>query len=296
MIEESLFLPFQNGQLHIRHFSQHPAGIPVVLVHGSIENGKIFYSKSGKGLAPFLAKMGFSVYVPDLKGRGKSTPPISRHLRYSQTETITQELPVIYQFIAERHPKQKQHWMAHSWGGVLILAFLARHPSISLGSMAFLGTKRSISVVHLTKIWRVDVLWSGLGEILTRVYGYLPAIEWKFGSDNEPAIFYRQVRSWVRDTQKWIDPEDGFDYRAAFTRQQVAPTLYLTGQADDHLGHPTDVQRLMKEVGNPSDRFILLSKKNEHLADYDHISILTSPHAEQDHFPLLVDWIKQHST
>ncbi len=58
------------------------------MLHGAVENGKIFYSDSGRGLAPFLARRGFDVYVGDLRGRGESRPHISRSSRYGQTEAI----------------------------------------------------------------------------------------------------------------------------------------------------------------------------------------------------------------
>ena len=53
----SIFLPFKDGaQLHMRRFSRGGEGVPVLLLHGSIENGRIFYSESGKGFAPWLAE------------------------------------------------------------------------------------------------------------------------------------------------------------------------------------------------------------------------------------------------
>ena len=42
----------------------------LLLIPGSIENGHIFYSKSGKGFAPWMAERGFDVFVADLRGRG----------------------------------------------------------------------------------------------------------------------------------------------------------------------------------------------------------------------------------
>ncbi|HYX81614.1 MAG TPA: alpha/beta fold hydrolase, partial [Gemmatimonadales bacterium] len=63
----------------------------VFMLHGSIENGRVFYSASGKGLAPYLAQHGFDVFVPDLRGRGASTPHVGRHSSYGQTEIIVEE-------------------------------------------------------------------------------------------------------------------------------------------------------------------------------------------------------------
>ena len=74
---ESLYVKVDGGpQLHLRHFPG--PGHPVFLVHGAIENGRIFYSDNGKGFAPYLQKQGFDVYVLDLRGRGKSLPTLRK--------------------------------------------------------------------------------------------------------------------------------------------------------------------------------------------------------------------------
>jgi pimeloyl-ACP methyl ester carboxylesterase len=62
--------------LHIAHWSGHGPG--VLLLHGAVSNGRIFASHSGHGLALFLAGHGYDIHVLDLRGRGRSTPPIDR--------------------------------------------------------------------------------------------------------------------------------------------------------------------------------------------------------------------------
>ena len=58
------------------------------MVHGMVEDGRIFYHKSGKGLACYLAKQGYDVYVVDLRGIGQSTPKISADSDHGQTEPL----------------------------------------------------------------------------------------------------------------------------------------------------------------------------------------------------------------
>ena len=75
--QESLFIQDDGYQLHLRHISKNSAGTPILMLHGAIENGLIFYTEKGKGLACYLAAQGFDVYVADLRGRGQSTPIIN---------------------------------------------------------------------------------------------------------------------------------------------------------------------------------------------------------------------------
>ncbi len=99
------------------------------MVHGAIENGRIFYTESGKGLACFLARHGYQVYVADLRGRGLSTPAIAEQAEHGQHELITEDMPALHRWIAARHAGFKLHWMAHSWGGVIMASTLVRFPS-----------------------------------------------------------------------------------------------------------------------------------------------------------------------
>ena len=63
---DSLYLPTIDGEtLHLKRIHSNGQGIPVFMVHGSIENWKIFYTDKGKGFAPFLAQHGFDVFVAD---------------------------------------------------------------------------------------------------------------------------------------------------------------------------------------------------------------------------------------
>lgn len=290
--EQEYYIPHQNEKLHLKRFSIHNHGVPIFMLHGSMESGKIFYSKSKKGLAPFLAARGFDVFVADMSGRGKSIPKLNSNNKSSQTTTITSEIPAFVSFIAKLKENVPQHWIAHSWGGVLMLAYVARFGSEGIASMTFFATKRRIAVVHLERILKVDLIWNLLGRLSSKIYGYFPSKNLRIGSDNEPKAFHRQVVSWVY-SKGWKDPEDGFDYNEAFRKVSIPRTLYLAAKDDQFLGHPKDVRRLMKEVGNVSDVFVLLSKENGHLHDYDHINILTHPKAASDHFLIVEEWIRK---
>jgi pimeloyl-ACP methyl ester carboxylesterase len=88
--EELLAVPLPDGaRLALRRFHRGDGG--PVLLHGAIENGRIFYSRSGRGLAPFLAREGFDAFVADLRGRGDSQPPIGPRSSHGQTESIVEE-------------------------------------------------------------------------------------------------------------------------------------------------------------------------------------------------------------
>lgn len=296
---ESLFISLPSGQrLHLCQFARAEAQpnrhTPVIwLLHGAIENGRIFYSDSGKGLACFLARAGYTVYVSDLGGRGQSSPPISRSTPYSQTETLLKELPAIQTYLQAMHPQQPLFWLAHSWGGVLFFAHLARLGRVpaALAGVVCLGSKRQVLVKNWDRLIQIEGVWKRFAYLLTALYGYLPAKAWKLGSDSESRLSHHQSVCWVKPGT-WIDPEDGFDYCAALKNLDLPPALFLTGVADTCLGHAQDVQTFMAELHHPQAEFRLVGQAQGYLHDYDHINLLTHPDAPQDHFLQIADWLQ----
>ncbi|GHA79071.1 alpha/beta hydrolase family protein [Pontibacter akesuensis] len=294
---ESIFIPVtEKDTLHLRRFSQQQQGAPVFLVHGSIENGRIFYSNSGKGFAPYLAQQGYDVFVADLRGRGQSTPAISGKSKFGLTETLQEDFPAFINKIKELKGDVPQLWGAHSWGGVLMLAYLARPVvPVEVQSMAFFATKRRISVQSLQRFFMIDVMWNLVANIAVATTGALYAKKLKMGSDSETRLTHSQTNEWV-EQRRWLDWNDNFDYAAALRNMQLPPILYLAGANDKVLGHPEDVQRLRQEAGASGSEFRLLGKEAGYKHDYGHIDILTHPDAPEDHFPEVVAWFKMRET
>ena len=300
IVQDSIFLSVGNDgdELHLRHFRpvETPARDLLLLLHGAIENGRIFYSADGrKGLAPFLCQNGFEVLVGDLRGRGQSRPHVSRHSQYGQTEAITEDLSVMADFASQLAAGRPQHWLAHSWGGVLMAAHLLRYPRRipTVASLTFFGSKRSVSARNFERYLGIDIVWNRVAKLATARYGYLPARRLKLGSDDESRLSHAQSVLWIKNKKRWIDPVDGFDYGAA-VRNNPLPlprTLSLAGVSDAYLGNPLDVESFARECGLPPGSFLLLSKANGHRKNYGHIDMLTDPEAIYDHFPLVNNWL-----
>ena len=60
LLQQSLFVPCGEHRLHVRHIQPGVAvhADPILMVHGAIENGRIFYTESGKGLPAFWLATG----------------------------------------------------------------------------------------------------------------------------------------------------------------------------------------------------------------------------------------------
>lgn len=291
--QHSLYLDQGDYQLHIKALvPHHVSATPVLMLHGAIENGRIFYSGSGKGLGCFLADAGFSVYSADFAGRGLSKPHVSAGFDQSQHQLICQDIPALIADVYQRH-QQKVSIICHSWGGVVALAALARQPALleKVRAIVCFGSKRQISIRSWRKRLQVDWVWNTFCPWLAGKRGYLPARQWKLGADDEPVQFLHDTIHWINHAH-FVDPTDGFDYSAAAMQLQWPPALFFAAVNDRVLGHATDVKLLMRETGLVAARFRLLGKAQGDALDYDHISMLTAAQARTGHFRELSDWLK----
>lgn len=293
--QSSEWLRVADYQLHLRQLTpdQSESAYPVLMLHGAIENSRIFYNEKGRGLGCFLADRGFAVTCADFAGRGLSSPQASRRFNHSQQQLICQDIPALIHHLYQQH-QEPVMVMAHSWAGVVLAASLARFPELlpKVKTIVTFGSKRVISVRGFKKRLHIDLVWNLFSPLLCRFYGYLPARQWRFGADNEPAQYLLDTIGWIRG-DAFTDPTDGFDYAAACTDVNWPVSWHFAAIHDQLLGHPQDVQAFLAETGLSSGRYSLLGKAQGHQHDYDHISMLTHPSASSDHFAELVLWLKQ---
>jgi len=292
---QSLFLDENTHKLHLMHISQPgQQGIPVLMIHGMVEDGRIFYHKSGKGLGSYMAQQGYDVYVADLRGMGLSTPKVNASSTHGQTETIQQDIPALIRFVLEHSGHKKLHLMAHSWGGVYLNSSLLFQTELipHVLSATYFGSKRTVRARTFERYFKIDLIWNRLSLAASKRKGYLPAINYKLGSENESHKTHRQCVDWVRN-DAWIDSDNGFDYGAAAKETMLPPTLHIAAIRDISMGHRFDVNAFMKESGPHKRKYLLLAKKHGNTLDYDHINMLTAPECVGDHFPTVFDWVKK---
>lgn len=292
--QRSSYLPVADYQLHLRELVPlKPSAGPVLCLHGAIGNSRIFYTEHGKGLACFLADQGFLVYCADFAGRGLSKPHVSSGFNQSQHQQICQDIPALIDALYQRH-QQKIHLIGHSWGGVVLLAALARRPDLldKVASMVTFGSKRRITVNSLKKRLQIDLVWNRLAPYLAARYGYLPAKRFRLGADDEPQQHLLDTVCWIKQLA-FTDCSDAFDYAKAAQQLSWPPAWFFAGSADKVLGHPQDVRLLMQESGLAAARFTELGRRNGDKIDYGHIDMLTHPAARPGHFAALASWLRQ---
>lgn len=295
--QTSHLIPLSNGdKVHLRQIVSDPNGPVIFLMHGAVENGRIFYTHSNKGLAPFLANAGFNCFVADLRGRGQSEPKISKHSDTGQRDSIVEEIPAMLDFITSFTNQDVSYFCAHSWGGVLLNSMLARFPIYRkhLKACVYFASKRTIYNKHPSKYLQANLVWYAVSPLLIKLYGYLPAKRFGFGSDDETRLSHKEGVQWVKHNP-WICPFDGFDYGKTLSEITLPPTLHVAGVNDKALAQKIDIEAFMRESGKGKQSIKMYGKNYQHKIDYDHINILTAPEAIDETFADTLAWLRRYT-
>ena len=280
-------------QLHLRHIYQSKQDPVILMLHGLLEDGTIYYSRTGKGLAYYLAANGFQVVIPDLRGKGRSWPSVTQLLNYRIFDVVTEDLPAIFDFIEQNIGTAPNFLVGHGFGGVLLSSFLARYPEYrhkTTGVVHF-GARRVAVSSDLYRKILIDWLWGSVAGVISRVRGVVPARLLRLGSEDEHLELREESLNWLKGSP-WQDPDDQFDYGVAISQGlEFPPSLYFASKYDLGYGNPKDVRNFMREIGHHNGRLIVLGKNEGNLHNYSHIGMLIHPDAADDHFPFMLEWL-----
>lgn len=297
-IEQSHMVPLPGrGQLHIRRLADNPDGPPVLLLHGLLDDGTLFYCRDGCGLAHYLAQQGFDVYVPDFRGNGCSVIPLSRWLFCRVNDVVTRDMPAILNTLQDIRGLLPVYWFAHAWGGVLVSSFLARYPGYrtSINGLIYFGTHRMATRYTLNRRVGVDALLGWADDLFVRLRGYVSRRLLRLGSNNEFHGICLDSLGWLLG-QPWMHFDAPIDYGKAISEGlDYPPALYFTSRQDLGYCNPRDVKAFMVKVGAYNGRLVVLGEKEGNLHNYSHIGMLTHPDATRDHFPFMINWMQDIS-
>ncbi|WP_341708788.1 alpha/beta fold hydrolase [Halopseudomonas sp.] len=283
----------EGGVLQIQRLGTDSATAPVILLlHGAMADSRL-YLAAQCGLAGFLAEQGYCVYLADLRGHGASQPTLEQQPSICSGDLILRDIPALLNTLVERHARQRLFVLSHGWGGVWLASALIRQPQLlpRISGLVQLGVRRRALAGGRWVRFVRRTLWGSLASLSGRLKGRVPARALGLGSQDEARAIHAANLAWERG--EWRDLEDGFDYASALNGLAWPPSLYLAGDRDRVLGHIDDVRRFARELGRHDAQVILLEKGRGCSRHYGHSDLLTHPQAEQDHFPLIADWLAQ---
>ncbi len=316
----SIWVTQENGeQLHLRHFRPqlcaevlNAAGLVnrlaelpgldrrVFMLHGEAESGRVYYDNSSKGLAWYLARQGYEVFVADLGGRGRSLVAEGEMSTLSVHQLIESAIPRLLQAIANTPAARGEEsrfgcaadiWVGHGFGTVLLAAAWAQLPGYlrSAQQMIFFSGRRRVQ--SRSKLSRLFV--GLIGHPLMRRWvarcNRFPARKLGIGTANENVGWYLNYLGWM-NSQRWIG-EDGFDYAASLAQHPLPPILHLAALHDSLYADLDDVRAFIDELGPHDARLQVYDTVAGTERNYNHLSMLLDESAAQQVFPDLAHWL-----
>jgi pimeloyl-ACP methyl ester carboxylesterase len=257
---------------------------PLILSHGVFVNRNIWLSSKGKGMGAWLARLGFDVWLLEVREHGRAFVSGPRRRETGFDDLVDVDVRVAIDNVLELTGSKKVFWIGHSHGGILINAFLGKYPDANalLSGFVTLGTQTT----GQSKTWRQRGRLIAI-PLIVSLFGYFPSRRLRLGPDDE---FGRVMMEWFwwNWKRKWTN--NGFDYQAAL-KDISTPSLCLVGIRDD-MADPEGCKRIFDGVGSPDKTFRILSRRLSNRADYDHTSIIISADAEKEVWPMILDWIE----
>lgn len=95
---------------------------PLVLLHSLFCNRHIWWGGDPKGIAASLARAGYDVWLPELRGHGLS-PANQRHQENRAEDFWRDDLPAVNDFVIEQSG-MRPVWVGHGWSGMQVIAAL----------------------------------------------------------------------------------------------------------------------------------------------------------------------------
>lgn len=261
-------------------------GVPVILLHGSFSNRRFWFSPKGIGLGATLARAGFDVWIPEMRGHGLSPRNLAyRHNRVA--DYARYDLPVLGAFVHEISG-QKAHWLGHSLGGITLAAALGGSylPDDHVASVALFGSQVSRTWWPL-KIPPVE--WSG--RFLLKRFAHISGSRLKRGPEDEPIGLALEVLRWNGLFGGFRDRDR--DWWAGLAQVQV-PLLAVAG-AGDHQDPVWACRKLFDQFGSPERQFLVLGKAQGLSEDFGHVQMLVSRQAQVDVWPQVERWLNERA-
>ncbi|WP_028694482.1 alpha/beta fold hydrolase [Pseudomonas cremoricolorata] len=258
-------------------------GIPVILLHGSFSNRRFWFSPKGIGLGAFLARAGFDVWIPEMRGHGLS--PRNRCWAHNRVaDYAAEDLPLIAAFVMEQ-TGQAPHWLGHSLGGITLAAAMGGGylDDTQVASAAFFGTQVS------RRRWplKIPPLAWALRMLLKR-FPHVSGTRLKRGPEDEPMGLVFEALRWQGLFGRF--GEKGNDWWQGLASVNV-PVLAVSGAADRQ-DPPWACRALFEQIGSAHKQYLCLGQAPGTEA-FGHVDMLVSKAAQTDVWPRVLHWLEQ---
>lgn len=291
-----------------------PGGPVVFLQHGLAASSRTFdLHPHGPSMARWLADQGFHVFAGNLRGR-RGAVRAGRREPWGFGHYLTRDLPPVVEFVTQRAGRPV-HWVGHSMGGILGLAYAGHYQGRGVASVTSVG-----SALHY------DV-GSSLFQVVYKAkpaLGRLPGIPWRAiqrgltplgrmgigqsatcNAENMTgkSIAATMAHVFVDMTRdELLELGTSFEgpgiYCAAIDRllfdaaaELPVPWLSVIGTGDVQCP-PDTFEHTFARVGAPRKELFLAGRAHGHAHDYGHFDLIAGRRAEEEIWPRVAAFVR----
>jgi pimeloyl-ACP methyl ester carboxylesterase len=294
-------------------------GPPVLFVHGMGANRYNFDLNPRQSLARTAAAAGWDCWVVELRGRGRSQAPEGK-ADWNFEDFLHRDLTSAVRRVQEITGKPV-HWVGHSMGGMLGVAFVECYGDAAVRSLTLFGTPLAFERDQwMLRLWgtlaqvhrvvptmdqekwgrRMLPLMKGRPEAMKFFLRYLANPD-NVETDTSRDIFERlvtnespgitlQFSDWVRSGEV-RSSDHSFSYTQALARVRL-PALFISG-VEDMMAPAENTARHMTRLSSRLLRQVVLSKDNGFSADYGHGDLLVGRRSAEEVFPVVLHWLRE---
>ncbi|MDT7908204.1 MAG: alpha/beta hydrolase [Candidatus Calescibacterium sp.] len=323
---ESLWAETKDGRkIHIMFFKgeeKKKRNFPVILCHGLGAQGRYWYFDDELSWPKKLNDEGFNVFVPDLRGVGKTGGPYDFSF-----EDYIYDVEAILEKVLKVEGVDKAHWVGHSMGGMVIYLSVSRNPQIQKKLKSFTAISSPYTIWAPWELWRIthknyenlsqffkkvdsipfstfSYSFSIFGDIIYPILKitkliYLENFVWNL--DNVPRDIRKRAMRYAtgpvstRVLEKFSKVLLGYeDFNFSFEKFKV-PALFIVG-TKDYLASPPTVKLAYSKASSENKKFILAGVGEGFQTDYGHVDITASKLATEEIFSQVLNFIKENDS
>lgn len=247
----------------------------VLLVHGAFTSHRVWIREGG--LAAYLARRGFDVWLADLRHHGASEREPRRGV-WRFEDLILSDAPALVARVRDA-VRQPPALVGHSIGGVVGLSWLARAaPPAALAALVTLGTPGPSRFGLVTRALAAATarLSDGLGRF--------PARWLRLGPEDECGRVFADWMRW-NASGRWTG-RDGFDYLDALAGVRT-PYLGVAGEGDRFFAPVRCCREIVERVGAARRDLMVCGPR------LGHAGLVLDPRAAEHCWPQLADWLER---
>jgi pimeloyl-ACP methyl ester carboxylesterase len=285
---------------------------PVLLVHGLAANRTALdFGWERWSLSAFLSRAGFDCFALDLRGHGLSRrAPRGASRDWAFDDYVRRDVPAALDAVRAATGESRVLWVGHSQGGLIGIAACALYPDriagiVAMGSPAFFGADARIGAFARLAFLLLGRLDRVVARSVAPFAGYWhpPVSDIAINTKNVTRAMYRRLLVNVventppgvlRQFGRWIATgtfaslDGAVDYRAAMARAHQ-PALFVAAEAD-RIAPPPMVERAARAWGGAAT-VLRIGLAGSACCDYGHSDLLFGPHAPEDVFVPVRDWL-----